>query len=247
MNRSMLAILVSGLLVGGCSDPEMEQRIASLEKEVEQLKSRPAGPGGAAAASPEQEQAAANLLKEAQAAYTSMEIDTAKAKLAELREKFGNTRAFRAAQRIESEVAVVGKDEASLDVEKWYQGSKADVEGGKATLYVFWEVWCPHCKREVPKLSATYDKYRSKGLTMVGLTKQTRNVTDDAVTEFVSAQGVSYPIAKESGTALSRALRRPRHSRGGDGQGWQGRVAWSSGSAHRRHDRRLPRKLIATS
>ena len=65
-----------------------------------------------------------------------------------------------------SNSVVVGKDAASLDVDKWYQGSAADVEGGKATLYVFWEVWCPHCKREVPKLSATYDKFKGQGLTI---------------------------------------------------------------------------------
>ena len=203
MIRSVLAVLVSGLLAAGCSDPEMEERMDKMEERVAALESRPAGPAGPQAASPEQEQAAAQLLKDAQNAYREMDVDTAKAKLAELREKFSATRAFRAGQRIEGEIAVVGRDEIDLDVEKWYQGSAADVKGGKATLYVFWEVWCPHCKREVPKLSETYDKYKSQGLTMVGLTKQTRNVTDEAVTEFVSAQGVTYPIAKEAGASLS--------------------------------------------
>ena len=204
MNRSILAVLVSGVLAAGCSDPEMDKRMTDLEERIGALEKRPAGAAGPQAASPEQEQAAANLLKEAQQAYQTLDIDTAKAKLAELKKDYSNTRAFRAGQRIQAEVDVVGRDEADLSVETWYQGSAADVKGGKATLYVFWEVWCPHCKREVPKLSATYDKFRGKGLTMVGLTKQTRNVTDDAVREFVNAQGVTYPIAKEEGDALSQ-------------------------------------------
>ena len=31
----------------------------------------------------------------------------------------------------------------------------------------------------MPKLSETYDKYKGQGLSMVGLTKQTRNVSDE--------------------------------------------------------------------
>ncbi|MBX2797345.1 MAG: redoxin domain-containing protein [Myxococcales bacterium] len=204
MKSSVVAVLASSLLLFGCNDPEMDQRIADLEAKVEALEKRPGGAGGAGAATPEQEQAAAALLKEATQAAEAMDVDSAKGKLEELRGKYAMTRAARAAQRLESELSVVGKDEASLDVEKWYQGSAADVSGGKATLYVFWEVWCPHCKREVPKLSATYDKFKGQGLTMVGLTKQTRNITDDQVSEFVNGQGVSYPIAKESGDELSQ-------------------------------------------
>ncbi|HHO53470.1 MAG TPA: TlpA family protein disulfide reductase [Deltaproteobacteria bacterium] len=204
MNRSILAICASSLLLVGCNDPEMDKRIADLEGRVEALEARPASPGGAKAASPEQEQEAANLLKAATEAAEAMDIETAKAKLEELKSKHGATRAARAAQRLESELAVIGKPEAELDVEKWFQGSAADVEGGKATLYVFWEVWCPHCKREVPKLSETYNKFKPQGLSMVGLTKQTRDVTDDQVTAFVSEQHVSYPIAKENGDSLSQ-------------------------------------------
>ena len=96
--------------------------------------------------------------------------------------------------RAEIEASVVGERVADLGA-TWLHGAPATVGGTQ--LVVFFESWCPHCKREVPKLSATYDKFRGKGLTMVGLTKQTRNVTDDAVREFVNAQGVTYPIAKE--------------------------------------------------
>jgi len=37
-------------------------------------------------------------------------------------------------------------------MDKWFQG-KADLSGDKATLLVFWEVWCPHCKKELPRLA----------------------------------------------------------------------------------------------
>jgi thiol-disulfide isomerase/thioredoxin len=206
VKRSMVVLLLAGLWSAGCSDPELEKRVMDLETKIGELEKRgPAGPGAAPAGNPEEEQAAANLLKEATEAADKLDLDTAKAKLAELKSKFGATRAAKAAVRLEDEMSVVGKDEAPLTVEKWFQGSEADVKDGKATLYVFWEVWCPHCKREVPKLSETYKKYNPKGLEMVGLTKLTRDITEQQVTDFLKENSVAYPIAKEQGEAMSTA------------------------------------------
>mgnify|MGYP000938487840 CR=1 FL=1 len=43
--RRLLPLL---LLLGSCADPELEMRVAQLEAEVEQLKTRPAAPAAAA-------------------------------------------------------------------------------------------------------------------------------------------------------------------------------------------------------
>ncbi len=203
VNRSMLAICA---LVGlaACSDPEVIEKLTKLEERVEKLEQSPRAAARPGQADPAAEQAAAELLKAATAAAEALDVDGAKAKLAELSEKYGTTRAARAAQRLSTELDVVGKPEADLAIEQWFQGSKADVEGGKATLYVFWEVWCPHCKREVPKLTATYDKFKSQGLSMVGLTKMTRGISEDEVKSFIEEKNVNYPIAKEEGDTLSR-------------------------------------------
>jgi peroxiredoxin len=202
----MVVLLLAGLWSAGCSDPELEKRVADLEAKIGELEKRgPAGPGAAPAGNPEEEQAAANLLKEATEAADKMDIETAKAKLAELKTKFGNSRAAKAAVRLEDEMSVVGKPEAPITVEKWFQGNEADIKDGKATLYVFWEVWCPHCKREVPKLSETYNKFNGKGLEIVGLTKMSRDITEQQVTEFIQQNKVAYPIAKEQGDAMSQA------------------------------------------
>ena len=39
---------------------------------------------------------------------------------------------------------------------------------------------------------------------MIGLTKQTRGVTDEQVTSFIGENKVTYPIAKEQGDSLSQ-------------------------------------------
>lgn len=39
----------------------------------------------------------------------------------------------------------------------------------KYVLIDFWASWCPPCRREAPELSAIYDKYRTKGLEIYGV------------------------------------------------------------------------------
>jgi len=207
LNRTALMIplgaLIGSLALGGCADPELAKRVDELEKEVAELKKNPPKAGAPQQANAEQEQAAADLLKAASAHAEKMEYDQAKAKLAELKEKYGSTRAARAAARLDSELAVIGKDAGSLEVEKWFQGDLASLEDG-TTLLVFWEVWCPHCKREVPKLTETYQQYKPKGLNMVGLTKMTRDIKEEDVTSFLADNKVTYPIAKEKGSEMSK-------------------------------------------
>lgn len=208
MTRTPVWMVIGALLMGaGCADPEMEKRVADLEKRLADAEDKLKAGGAGAAAAPvndADEAAAAELYKAANSAAEQMKYDEAKTKLAELKAKYPQSRAARAAQRLESELAVVGKPAGELQVEKWYKGELASLNEGKATLLVFWEVWCPHCKREVPKLSETYTKYHPKGLEMVGLTKLTRNTTEDQATAFISENNVAYPMAKEQGDAMSQ-------------------------------------------
>ncbi|MCA9566904.1 MAG: TlpA family protein disulfide reductase [Myxococcales bacterium] len=212
--KKTLATLTLLSVVAGCgADPATQARIGELEQRLsaaeEKLAKGGAGPAVNPAARPpaepidqEAEKAAAQILKDANTAFEEMRFDETREKLAELNEKFPTTRAARAAKRIEDELEVIGKDAGSLEVDMWYQG-ETSMADGDATLLVFWEVWCPHCKREVPKVEATYTKYKGAGLNIVGLTKQTRDVTEDQVKEFIASNNITYPIAKEAGQAMS--------------------------------------------
>jgi thiol-disulfide isomerase/thioredoxin len=212
--RKVVSLVIVSM-IAACSDPNLASKVADLEQRVAKMEAgekpgggataRPAAPGAAPAApvNEEEEKAAAELLKAASQAAEQMKYDEAKAKLAELKEKYPNTRPARASVRLDEELAVIGKPAQDLNVEKMVQGQAPSMTSGKPTLVVFWEVWCPHCKREVPKLQETYAKYSPKGLQMVGLTKMTKGATEDQVTEFLKTQNVSYPVAKEAGQASS--------------------------------------------
>jgi len=187
----------------------LEQRIASLEKTLSDrlasLESKVAS-GGAPAqpAGPDPV-----VEREAQAAYNQInslvsegKYEEAKKQMGDFMSKYGATNTARQAARLNAELAVIGKEvPPKWGIEKWFQGeSEVDLAGDKTTLLVFWEVWCPHCKREVPKLQELYTSLKGDGLQVVGLTRLTRGKTEQEVESFISEQSVKYPIAKEDGT-----------------------------------------------
>lgn len=195
------------LVLAACADPEMEKRVADLETQVKELSAKVEKGGGANAnaASPEQEKAAGDLYRAANEAAEKGDYETAKAKLAELTGKYGDTRTAKRAERMVAEMGVIGQAAPPLEVEKWYQGN-ASFADGEATLVVFWESWCPHCQREVPKLIETHEKYKAKGLNVVGLTKVTRSSTEEKVEEFIKEHKIPYPMAKEKGGSMSEVF-----------------------------------------
>ena len=40
---------------------------------------------------------------------------------------------------------------------------------GKVVVLDFWGTWCPWCVKAMPQLQKVYDKYRSRGATVIGL------------------------------------------------------------------------------
>jgi len=201
MNLNRLLTLGAFALLAGCATADrvkaLEEKVTDLTEKVETLEKS----GGKAAPKDEKaEKAAASLYEAIGKAVRSGDTDGAKAKLAEMKKKYSNTTAYRRARKIERELEVIGKGApASLDVEKWYTSeSKIDFASDTPTLLVFWEIWCPHCRREVPELQKTWDKYKGK-IQMVGLTKLSRSATEEKVTEFIKDNKVTYPTAKENG------------------------------------------------
>lgn len=63
---------------------------------------------------------------------------------------------------------------------------------GKVVLFDFWGTWCGPCIRMMPKLQALYEKYKDKGLHVVGISVQEPASADPAA--FAKNKGVSYEI-----------------------------------------------------
>ncbi|MFQ5767307.1 MAG: TlpA family protein disulfide reductase [Acidobacteriota bacterium] len=177
----------------------LTRRIIALEREVARLKKR--GAGSPVDQAKEAEAAAA--FKPIRQLLTDGRVEEARPQLASFREKYAATRAGKQAAVLLREVAVVGKQApADWRIQKWFQGEgEIDLAHSTGpTLLVFWESWCPHCRREVPKLQSLYVKYHHEGLQVVGLTQVNRGATEKSVTDFVAQNKIEYPIAREDGS-----------------------------------------------
>ena len=190
-----LTVLLGCFLFGCASSDQvktLEQKVSRLEKDVELLKA------GGSPVDAEKEKKALELYGEVQEAMKENDLAKAKVKLEEMEKDYGDTRIWKRAQKTKSEIDIVGGDApTSYAGVEWLQG-ESDISSG-TTLLVFWEVWCPHCKREIPNLEASHNKYKDKGLKLVGLTKISRDKTKDEVMEFLTDNKVTYPIGKEDG------------------------------------------------
>ena len=185
----------------------LEKRIATMERNLTQQLSRisqqlASGGGGNNAALENEAQASLGQINRL---IQSGDTTKAKADMAAFMKKYGSTKAAQSARRTYQELQVIGKTTpANWGINKWFQGESAiDLASNKTTLVVFWETWCPHCQREVPKLQSIYDSLSGQGLQVIGLTKITKSSTEEKVASFIKDTNMTYPVAKEDGSASS--------------------------------------------
>ena len=72
---------------------------------------------------------------------------------------------------------------------------KAPKYSGTALLVEFWATWCPPCRESIPHLNALHQKYRSKGLVIIGISDE----DPSAVTRFRKKTPISYSVACDPG------------------------------------------------
>jgi thiol-disulfide isomerase/thioredoxin len=93
----------------------------------------------------------------------------------------------------------VGDPAPKLQVSKWVQGEPVkEFEKGTAYIVEFWATWCGPCRVSIPHLNELHNKYKDKGLVVIGQDVWERD--ESGVEPFVKKMGnqMTYRVALDS-------------------------------------------------
>jgi len=77
----------------------------------------------------------------------------------------------------------------------------SSVAGGKKVVLIFWASWCPHCRKEAPRVEQFYQKNKD-AIAVIGV-----NVREDKETAaaFVKKENLSYPVVLDPDNTIARS------------------------------------------
>jgi len=93
----------------------------------------------------------------------------------------------------------IGDAAPKLAVSKWAQGEPVNgFESGTTYIVEFWATWCGPCKTSIPHLNEIHNKYKSKGLVVIGQDCSERD--ESKVGPFIKEMGdkMTYRIALDA-------------------------------------------------
>ena len=73
---------------------------------------------------------------------------------------------------------------------------------GKVVLLNIWATWCHPCRDEIPELRAIHERYRDRGLELIGVSVDTDG-TDETIRTFMKDFRMTFPIWRDPDERIS--------------------------------------------
>lgn len=111
----------------------------------------------------------------------------------------------------------VGDRAPDLAIKEWVKGEPVTgFEKGRVYVVEFWATWCGPCIESMPHLSELQHKFKDKGLTIIGVTREDPNNSLDAVKTMVTdkGDGMGYTVAWDDGRKTADAYMKAANQRG---------------------------------
>ena len=95
-----------------------------------------------------------------------------------------------------------GKPAAPLNGLQWIKGQPVQMKKGSVYIVEFWATWCGPCLTSIPHLTELQERFKDKGVTIIGIS----NETAAAVKPFVNQQAekMNYTVAIDPGRQVAR-------------------------------------------
>jgi peroxiredoxin len=75
---------------------------------------------------------------------------------------------------------------------------------GRVVLVNFWATWCYPCRAEMPSMEALYQRYRSKGFTILAISSDLQG--SESVAPFVRQYQLTFPVLLDPGNVVGTHL-----------------------------------------
>ena len=105
--------------------------------------------------------------------------------------------AFAGCQKIEAQQKAVPQKAWDFTLQDIY-GNRVSVSDfkGKVIILDFFATWCPPCRAEIPHFVELYDKYKDKGLVVIGISVE---LDQELVKRFAKEFDINYPVLIDDG------------------------------------------------
>jgi len=104
-----------------------------------------------------------------------------------------------------AETLKIGDAAPKLQVAKWVQGEPVkQFEPGKVYVVEFWATWCGPCKASIPHLNELYQKFKDKGVVVIG--QDCWEQDEGEVAPFVKKMGtnMTYRVALDDKSKIEK-------------------------------------------